>query len=89
MQLYHRVPYAAYAWKIPAYGTQADEPPPPWLVKLMQSGTVTINALGGLSLRHVTGSSSCNPGDYIVYDDREQVAFYDADEFAKLFKKAS
>jgi len=67
----------AMAFRIPLWGQFADETPPEWLVQLMQSGTITLNNLGGLTYQ----GRSCLPGDLVVLDETGRIDFCTASEF--------
>ena len=43
-----------------------DETPPSWLVRRLQSGELTINRLGGVTMNTQWGVQSCTAGDIIV-----------------------
>jgi hypothetical protein len=65
VQLFHRN-ILVEAFKLPLWGHVADEVPPPWLVRGLQSEELVINRLGGLTMNTPHGVQSCTAGDIIV-----------------------
>jgi hypothetical protein len=69
------------AFKLPLWGQVADEVPPAWLVRRLQSGELAINRLGGLTMK---GVQSCAAGDFVLLNEDDQIQFATPDEFEKL-----
>jgi hypothetical protein len=83
VQLFHRN-ILVQAFKLPLWGQVADEIPPAWLVRRLQSGELTINRLGGVTMNTQWGVQSCAAGDILLLTEDDQIQFVTPDEFEKL-----
>lgn len=83
MQLFTRN-ILVQAFKLPLWGQVADEVPPAWLVRRLQSGELSINRLGGLTMNIQWGVQSCAAGDFVLLTEDDQIQFATPDEFEKL-----
>ena len=64
------------AFKLPLWGQVADEVLPQWLVRRLQSGELTVNSLGGLTM----GAMSCAAGDLVILTADDKIEFAAPDE---------
>lgn len=63
------------AWKVPYWGVPADDPMPSWLVRELQSGTIFVNHLGGLSRSTLMEDFVCYPGEFAVLMQNNTIEF--------------
>lgn len=69
------------AFKLPLWGQVADETPPQWLVRRIQSGELVLNHLGGFTMSTPWGVQSCAAGDIVLLTDEDKIQFVKPDEF--------
>jgi hypothetical protein len=72
------------AFRLPLWGQSADETPPNWLVKRMQSGDLVVNSLGGFTMQSPWGWQSCAAGDIVLLTDQDTIMFIGSDEFSSF-----
>jgi len=72
------------AFKLPLWGTAADETPPQWLIRRLQSGEFAINSLGGITMANQWGHQQCAAGDFVLLTDDDTIQFATPEQFAKF-----
>jgi len=72
------------AFKMPLWGTAADETPPQWLIRRLQSGEFAINSLGGITMANQWGHQQCAAGDFVLLTDDDTIQFATPEQFAKF-----
>jgi hypothetical protein len=72
------------AFQLPLWGQRADEIPPQWLVRRLQSGDLEINSLGGLTMSAPWGVQSCAAGDIVLLTDDDTIQFAKPEDLAKF-----
>lgn len=76
-------------FKLPLWGRPADETPPQWLVKRIQSGDLVINSFGGFTHRTPWGVMDCLAGDIIVLWDDDTISFEKPESFDERFTEVA
>lgn len=69
------------AFKLPLWGSVAEEAPPQWLVQRLQSGDLVINGLGGVTMTNRWGHQQCSAGDVVLLTEHDTIEFVAAEEF--------
>lgn len=64
------------AWQLPVLGKAAAEPVPAWLVERLQSGYLTVNSLGGLTVRDPDDHRSCVAGQSVELTADNRIEFH-------------
>ncbi|BAR61967.1 hypothetical protein ACFLEY_22570 [Bradyrhizobium sp. YCK136] len=72
------------AFKLPLWGQFAEEVPPAWLVKRLQSGELTMNSLGGITMANRWGHQQCAAGDVVLLTEHDTIEFSTPEEFGLL-----
>ncbi|SHH06064.1 hypothetical protein [Bradyrhizobium erythrophlei] len=72
------------AFQLPLWGQSADEIPPQWLVRRLQSGDLEVNRLGGLTMATPFGVQSCAAGDIVLLTDDDTIQFAKPEDLAKF-----
>jgi hypothetical protein len=71
-------------FKMPLWGQPADEIPPQWVVRRLQSGDFVMNSLGGVTMANRWGHQQCAAGDFVLLTNRNTIEFATPEEFALL-----
>jgi len=74
------------AFRMPLWGQIADETPPQWLVRRLQTGELEMNRLGGLTMQTPWGMQQCAAGDVIVLFQDNSIGFEKPEKFETDFE---
>jgi hypothetical protein len=80
VQLFERRTLAR-AFRLPLWGQAADEVPPQWFIRRLQSGEFAINSLGGVTMANQWGHQQCAAGDFVLLTDEDAIQFATPEQF--------